>query len=78
VTNHRGPGFLPFPGRPAGSDCLPGIDHIVALMKESHSYDNYSGMLDRGDGFTLGPDGTPLDSNPGRQGNPVRAHHLFR
>jgi phospholipase C len=72
----RGPGSLPFPRRPAGSDCLPGIDHIVVLMKENHSYDNYFGMLGRGDGFTLGPDGTPLNSNPDAAGQQVRAHHL--
>jgi phospholipase C len=72
----RGPGSLPFPGRPAGSDCLPGIDHIVVLMKENHSYDNYFGMLGRGDGFTLGPDGTPLNSNPGAAGHRARVHHM--
>jgi phospholipase C len=72
----RGRGSLPFPDRPAGSDCLPGIDHIVVLMKENHSYDNYFGMLGRGDGFTLGPDGTPRNSNPDATGRQVRAHHL--
>ena len=51
----REPGSRPFPGRPAGTDSLPGIDHIVILMKENHSYDNYFGMLGHGDGFTLGP-----------------------
>jgi phospholipase C len=71
----REPGSLPFPDRPAGSDCLPGIDHIVILMKENHSYDNYFGMLGRGDGFTLGPDGSPLNSNPDKDGHPVRVHH---
>ena len=72
----REPGSLPFPDRPAGTDSMPGIDHIAILMKENHSYDNYFGMLDRGDGFTLGPDGTPLNSNPDGHGNQVRAHHL--
>jgi len=33
-------------------------------------------MLGRGDGFTLGPDGKPLNSNPDGHGNQVRAHHL--
>ena len=72
----REPGSRPFPGRPAGTDSLPGIDHIVILMKENHSYDNYFGMLGHGDGFTLGPDGAPLNSNPDGHGNEVRAHHL--
>jgi phospholipase C len=55
---------------------LPGIDHIVVLMKENHSYDNYFGMLERGDGFTLGPDGSPLNTNPDAHGRPVPVHHL--
>ena len=55
---------------------MPGINHIVVLMKENHSYDNYFGMLGRGDGFTLGPDGTPLNSNPDAAGYQVRVHHL--
>jgi phospholipase C len=76
MAQERGPGSLPFPDRPAGSDCLPGIDTIVILVKENHSYDNYFGMLGRGDGFTLGPDGSPLNSNPDKQGRPVRVHHI--
>ena len=76
MTQAREPGALPFPDRPAGSDGLPGIDHIVVLMKENHTYDNYFGMLERGDGFTLGADGLPLNSNPDAHGNPVLAHHL--
>jgi phospholipase C len=76
MTQAREPGSLPFPERPSGTDCLPGIDHIVVVMKENHSYDNYFGMLDRGDGFTLGSDGLPLNSNPDAQGNPVRVHHM--
>jgi phospholipase C len=76
MTQPREPGSVPFTGRPAGADSLPGIDHIVVLMKENHSYDNYFGMLGRGDGFTLGPDGLPVNSNPDAQGRPVRAHHL--
>ena len=76
MTQAREPGSLPYPDRPAGTDSLPGIDHVVVLMKENHSYDNYFGMLERGDGFTLGADGLPLNSNPDAQGQPVRAHHL--
>ena len=30
---------------------LPQIAHIVVVMMENHSYDNYFGMLDRGEGF---------------------------
>ncbi len=28
-----------------GSDGLPLVDHIVILMQENHSYDNYLGTL---------------------------------
>src|SRR6202042_3777715 len=40
-----GPGRLPAPDQPAGTDLLPQIKHIVVLMMENHSYDNYLGML---------------------------------
>jgi phospholipase C len=56
---------LPFPRLPEGTDTLPQVDHVLVLMMENHSYDNYLGMLGRGrrqqprgDGFTLGPDET--------------------
>ena len=66
----------PAPDRPAGADLVPELATLVVLMKENHSYDNYFGMLERGDGFTRGPDGLPLNANPDAAGNPVRAHHL--
>src|SRR5277367_413180 len=70
-------GSRPQPARPAGIDLLPQIRHIVVLMMENHSYDNYLGMLPgRGDGFPLGGDGQPEASNSGADGEPVRAHHL--
>ncbi len=73
-----GPGELPAPDRPAGTDLLPQIKHIVVLMMENHSYDNYLGMLGgRGDGFPLGPDGQPELSNTGAEGESVPAHHLM-
>jgi phospholipase C len=59
-------------GRQPGTDGLPQIQHIVVLMMENHSYDNYLGMLaGRGDGFTLGSDGRPLGANPSLSGAPV-------
>ena len=46
------------PDLPPGTDLLPQIQHIVVLMMENHSYDNYLGLLaGRGDGLPLGPDG---------------------
>jgi hypothetical protein len=71
------PGPLPRPARPAGTDLLPQIRHIVVLMMENHSYDNYLGMLQgRGEGFPLGPDGEPEVVNRGTGGEVVRAFHL--
>jgi len=78
----RGPGERPFPDRPAGTDTLPQIDHILVLMMENHSYDNYLGMLGRGageqprgDGFTIGADGRPTAANPTAGGG---IQHAFR
>ncbi len=71
------PGRRPEPSLPAGTDRLPQIKHIVVLMMENHSYDNYLGMLTgRGEGFGLDWDGQPAASNLDAAGNPVRAHHL--
>jgi phospholipase C len=71
----RGP--LPRPSLPAGVDLLPQIKHIVVLMMENHSYDNYLGMLQgRGEGFPLGPDHEPEVANNGGSGEVVRAFHL--
>jgi phospholipase C len=71
------PGLRPAPDRPAGTDLLPQIKHIVVLMMENHSYDNYLGMLaGRGDGFPLAPDGQPEVGNTGAHGESVPAHHL--
>src|SRR5579863_4893842 len=67
------PGERPQPSLPAGTDLLPQIKHIVVLMMENHSYDNYLGMLaGRGMGFPLGDDGRPAVTNLDAEGNPVR------
>jgi phospholipase C len=70
------PGQRPDPSLPAGTDRLPQIKHVVVLMMENHSFDNYLGMLGRGDGFALDADGQPSAANPDTSGRPVRAHHL--
>ena len=71
------PGQRPQPSLPAGTDLLPQIKHIVVLMMENHSYDNYLGMLSgRGEGFALDGDGEPAVTNLDAEGSPVRAHHL--
>ncbi len=76
TTVPRIAGQRPDPTRPAGADLIPEIDHIVVVMQENHSYDNYFGMLGRGDGFKLDAHGLPLASNPDAHGNPVRAFHM--
>src|SRR6516162_7634409 len=59
-----GPADRPRPDLPAGSDLIPKIKHIVVLMMENHSYDNYLGMLaGRGDGLKLAADGSPVAVN---------------
>jgi phospholipase C len=56
---------------------LPKVKHIVVLMQENHSYDNYLGTLTgRGDGLILGPDGTPCVVNVLPNGQKVAAHHF--
>ena len=71
------PGQRPQPSLPSGTDLLPQIKHIVVLMMENHSYDNYLGMLTgRGEGFPLDGDGQPAVTNLDAEGSPVPAHHL--
>jgi phospholipase C len=70
----REPGSLPHPHRPAGTpDPDIPIEHVVIVMMENHSFDNYFGMLPlRGqrdaDGFTFNTRGKPANSNPTKGG----------
>jgi phospholipase C len=64
------PGTLPFPALPVGqyTGAFP-FDHIVLVMQENHSFDNYFGMLPvsgqpRADGFTFDAAGEPVNWNP--------------
>jgi phospholipase C len=79
----RMPDTLPHPALPAGTDTLPQIEHILVLMMENHSYDNYLGMLGRtrgktprGDGFTVNGNFQPTNSNPYANGKPQVAFHM--
>ena len=74
-TTLRVPGSRPYPNLAPGTDTLPGIEHIVVLMMENHSYDNILGMLGRGDGFARGSDGLPTATNPYANGE---LQHAFR
>ena len=66
----RGPGAVPYPSLPLGqyTGALP-FDHLVLVMQENHSFDNYLGMLPvsgqpRADGFTFNRVGEPVNWNP--------------
>ena len=63
----------PDPSQPAGTDLVPEIRHIVLLMMENHSFDNYLGRLGRGDGL---PD--PPATNRTQSGSTVASHHFSR
>lgn len=79
AKDFRMPGSLPNPHAPAGSDQLEGIDHIVMLMMENHSYDNIWGTLDRpdADGFPLDPHtGKPSATNAFANGTLLHAYEL--
>jgi phospholipase C len=70
-------GTRPRPDLPPGADLIPKVKHIVVLMQENHSYDNYLGTLaGRGDGLSLGPDGTPSVINVLPNGQRVTARHF--
>ena len=66
----RKPDSLTFPKVPEGDDMLPQIEHIVVVMMENHSYDNYLGVLDRGDGFRARPRRPADEREPRRQRQP--------
>jgi phospholipase C len=66
----------PYPDRPIGTESLPEIGHIVVLMMENHSYDNYLGLLERGEGLPKDTDGNPAATNRSIGGEPFSAHHM--
>ncbi len=70
ASSPRGPGAVPFPSLPLGqyTGALP-FDHLVLVMQENHSFDNYLGMLPvsgqpKADGFTFNQAEEPLNWNP--------------
>jgi phospholipase C len=72
-----GPGERPRPELAAGTDLIPAVKHIVVLMMENHSYDNYLGMLaGRGDGLPGAASGTPSAVNTLPNGQRVASWHL--
>ena len=66
----RREGSLPYPRLPIGccTGALP-FDHLVIVMQENHSFDNYLGMLPvcgqpKADGFTFNGREAPVNWNP--------------
>jgi phospholipase C len=72
ARRHTGPADLPHPDLAPGTDTLSQIQHIVVLMLENHSYDNYFGVLEHGDGLELDRRGRPVETNLTADGTPVR------
>jgi len=82
-SSMRLPDSLPNPAIASATDTVPQIEHVVVLMMENHSYDNFLGMLGRGagqvargDGFALATDGVPNATNPYANGQLQRAFHM--
>jgi phospholipase C len=72
-----GPGVRPEPSAAVGTDRLPQVEHIVILMMENHSYDNYFGMFDgRGDGLPRDAQGLPTATNSASDGTAIRLRHF--
>lgn len=75
----RLPGSLPKPSVPAGTDILEGIDNIVVVMFENHSFDNIWGTLDRPDaeGFPIDKcTGKPASTNKFLNGTVLHAYEM--
>ena len=78
----RRPDSLPDPHRPAGTpDPRIPIEHVVVVMMENHSFDNYLGMLPRrglraADGFDFDRTGNPTAINSTADGHQVRAFRM--
>jgi phospholipase C len=69
-TATRGPGSVPFPSLPVGqyTGAFP-FKHLVLVMQENHSFDNYLGMLPvsgqpKADGFSFNKKEEPVNWNP--------------
>jgi phospholipase C len=84
VSAPHGPGYVVDPHRALGAhDPSTPIKHLVIVMQENHSFDEYFGMLGRSgqpaaDGFTFDRTGRPLNSNPVGNGKQVVYHRLSK
>ena len=77
----RKPGWVPDPHRAIGlHDPKSPITHVVIVMQENHSFDEYFGMLPRegqpkADGFSFNRAGGPVNSNVATNGKRVTVFH---
>lgn len=71
LRRHAQPASGPLEVTDEVRESLKTIKHVVVLMMENHSYDNYFGSLSRGDGFTSPQQ--PTNSNLTADGIPVPA-----
>src|SRR5215831_422606 len=71
-----GPADRPRPDLDPGTDLLPKIKHIVVLMMENHSFDNYLGTLGRGEGLPRNDAGEPAAVNKLTDGREFTSWHL--
>src|SRR5262249_28545255 len=69
------PGSRPNPNLPEGTDTLPQIEHVIIVMMENHSFDNYLGAFDPTVGFPVS-NGVPAAANPDGNGNLIHAFHM--
>jgi phospholipase C len=79
-SSMRWPNAVPFPSLPVGqyTGAFP-FDHLVIVMQENHSFDNYLGMLPvsgqpLADGFTFNKSDVPQNWNP-VDGERMYAYH---
>jgi phospholipase C len=82
IAQAPGPGTLPFPNLPEGTPTMPEIEHIIVLMMENHTFDNFLGMLPhqvkarrKVDGLSVDKHGRVTNANPSSSGKPIRATH---
>jgi phospholipase C len=73
-TRSLDPQNRPRPDLPRGTHVIQEISHVVILMMSGHSYDNYFGTLEHGDG--LHSLGSPAPIPPVNLCPPVASHHL--
>jgi phospholipase C len=83
IAQAPGPGTLPFPNLPEGTPTMAKIEHIIVLMMENHTFDNFLGMLpnqvktrSKVDGLKVDKHGKATNFNLSSSGKPIRATRM--